>query len=376
MQEKYNELEDAVLLIEDEKSDWATRIEATSRQLAEEASKRQLYEQQLHNSNVELASHRNTALEAERSMAKHAGEMKARDAEIALLRSRENKTIVEHVHVLEQAKKVTDRQLAEQMQENTRLNMLMKSVETHRNRLVADMEDMSRQHDMLKAEKGREARATRASMSIDDRELIDLLEDERAARKLADAKIASLEKDLQDQRRHLSKMSLTAPTRDSSGLQTRLVRTQDELSRLGQEHEDLLSLHSRIKSELSDLRSLRPPSTPKMTSHDLFRASSISQADDGPLTPSRLQNGHFSPMVPPSPDPMGGKRMRQLEGEINGLRQQLEDEREEKEMMYQQLQHMQNGGKLGSSLGVGKIDQAMYSHFRLKARSLRTQLDQ
>lgn len=74
-----------------------------------------------------------------------------RDKEIEYLRSRENKTVVEHYHVMEAAKKFTDQQLAEQIRENTRLNKLLKSLETHRNRLNADLEDLARQYDELKA---------------------------------------------------------------------------------------------------------------------------------------------------------------------------------------------------------------------------------
>ena len=231
MQDKYNDLEDAVLLIEEEKSDWARRMETTSRQLKDESAKRQHFESELHISHVELASHRNTALEAEREIAKAAGEIKARDAEIALLRSRENKTIVEHVHVLEQAKKVTDRQLAEQVKENSRLNTLMKSIESHRNRIQADFEDTTRQFEMLKSTKSREARSARASMSADDKDLEEALGDERRSRQVAESRIASLEMDLADQRRQFSTISLSV--REQSGIETRLARTQDELPSIG-----------------------------------------------------------------------------------------------------------------------------------------------
>ena len=387
MQDKYSDLEDAVLLIEDEKADWARRMETTSRQLADESGKRQHFETELHNSHVELASHRNTALEAEREIVKAAGEIKARDAEIALLRSRENKTIVEHVHVLEQAKKVTDRQLAEQVKENSRLNTLMKSIESHRNRINADLEDMTRQYEMLKASKSREARSARASMSAEDKDLEMALEDEKKARRAAEAHVLSMEKDLADQRRQLSTVTLSA--REHSGLETRLARTQQELHRLGQEHEDVLTVNSRLQNEVNALRKTsQAPSTPKASdsaraellrglqqSHDTLSkdmSDQLRRLDAQPLTPSRRANGLAQP-IPPSPDPMAGKRMRQLEMEISGLRQQLEDEKEEKELIMDQLREMQGGpGKKGK----GGAEEAVYSHFRLKAKSLRSQLDQ
>ncbi|KIY33284.1 myosin heavy chain [Cryptococcus gattii E566] len=151
LQEDYNGLEDAVLEIEADKANWAKSLNSVTRQLQEESAKRQKFEQELYDNQVEVAEHRNVALQAERDLAKAASDIKVRDKEIEYLRSRENKTVVEHYHVMEAAKKFTDQQLAEQIRENTRLNKLLKSLETHRNRLNADLEDLARQYDELKA---------------------------------------------------------------------------------------------------------------------------------------------------------------------------------------------------------------------------------
>ena len=101
----------------------------------------------------------------------------------------------------------------------------------------------------------------------------------------------------------------------------------------------------------------------------------LRRLDAQPLTPSRRANGlaHSGPLVPPSPDPMAGKRMRQLEMEITGLRQQLEDEKEEKDFLVEQLKEVQGHGGAKKKIGV---EEAVYSHLRLKAKSLRSQLDQ
>lgn len=151
LQEDYNGLEDAVLEIEADKANWTKSLNSVTRQLQEESAKRQKFEQELYDNQVEVAEHRNVALQAERDLAKAASDIKVRDKEIEYLRSRENKTVVEHYHVMEAAKKFTDQQLAEQIRENTRLNKLLKSLETHRNRLNADLEDLARQYDELKA---------------------------------------------------------------------------------------------------------------------------------------------------------------------------------------------------------------------------------
>ena len=311
LQDKYNDLEDAVLLIEEEKADWAKRMDDTSRQLADEFAKRQHFEQLHHDTQAELAAHRNTVAEAEREMSKAASDIKARDAEIALLRSRENKTIVEHVHVLESAKKVTDRQLAEQVKENSRLNAVMKSLETHRNRLVMDLEDMTRERDVLKANQGRAVRTARASMSSEDKDAQTALAEERKARKMAEERIASLERDLQDQRKQLSTSTISAA--NAAAAEHKLQKKQDELWRLEAAHEEAMEENQRLYSQVSALQrqlaSQQPPSTPKSAanraellrglqqSHDVLgrdMSDQLRRLDAQPLTPSKKTNSNYT----------------------------------------------------------------------------------
>ena len=376
LQGEFESLEDALLLIEEEKADTVRRLEDTGRQLMDEATKRHHFEQELHNAIAELASHRNVVATAEREMAKAAGDIKARDAEIALLRSRENRTIVEHVHVLEQAKKVTDRQLSEQVKENSRLNTHLKALEAQRNRLQLDLEDMGRERDMLKKAKSKEARSARASLSPEDKDVTMLLEDERKARKAAEARVAALERDLQDQRKQLSTSTLSVANAEQA--EHRLQKKQEEVYRLEANNDALAEEVERLQSQLR-----RSPTTPKFEgsraellrglqqSHDALgrdMSDQLRRLDAQPLTPSRKQNVNFD-----TPDP---KRAKQMEMEVKALRQQLLDEREEKEFLSQRLDEMTGGG--GGTNGRRQVpqEQAVYSHFRLKAKSLRTQLDQ
>lgn len=401
-------LEDAVLEIENEKADWAKRIDGVSRQLAEESAKRQHFEQQLYDGQVELASYRNTAIQAERELAKAASEIKSRDQEIALLRSRENKTIVEHVYVLENAKKIAERQTAVQIEENSRLNSVLKTLEATRMRLTAELEDAKRQIDLLKAGRHRAARAARASMTAEEKDPEMALEDERRARQAAEARVASLEKDLQDQRKQLSTANLSShapPSRNGSvSIEVKLTGMQQELIRLQQEHEAALAKNEKLEGQVTELqRSSRfaAPSTPvgsgSGSSHraDLLRglqqshdalgrdmSDQLRKLENTPLTPSRRQPSALANGLTGSPDlgAQSSKRVRTLEKEIDGLRQQLEDEREEKDFLYARVRELSGeGGEDGQRGPDGQpfpFEQAMYSHFRLKAKSLRSQLDQ
>ncbi|OCF31660.1 myosin heavy chain [Kwoniella heveanensis BCC8398] len=373
LQDEYNGLEDAVLEIEADKANWAKSLDNVSRQLQDETTKRHQFEQQLHNNQVELAENRNIALQAERALAKAASDIKARDKEIEFLRSRENKTVVEHYHVLEKAKKFTDQQLSEQVRENDRLNTLLKSLETHRNRLNADLEDLARQYDKLKASKSKEARSARASLPAEDKDAVLALEDEKKTRRVLEARITSLEKDLQDQRKQVSTASIAASS--SRSIESKYRQSQDDLSRLEAEHRATVDQNQRLQGQVNELqRALatmsRPtPSNENLRREDLLRGLQQSHEALGrdmsdqlrrlneatPLTPSKRQsviNGNGPAAgaagVPASPavDFMSAKKIKSLEMEVENLRRQLEDEQDEKDFLVEQMEKLQ-GQEMG-----------------------------
>lgn len=352
-------------------------MDSTSRQLVDESAKRQHFEQQLLQSQLELAEFRNAVSEAEREILRFTGDIKERDKEIALLRSRENKTIVEHVHVLESAKKYAEKQLHEQVGENRRLNGLLKNLEAQRNRLQGDMEDLQRQVEVARVSKSKEARKARVSMSPEEKELTATYEEERRGRKAAEAKVASLEVDVADYRRQLSTKTLASSRPGGSGFSStsadaKLARKEDDYARLKHAHEATLAHNQKLQAELADLhRTLRhppkenlpapvAPGTPSRAdllrglekSHDALgkdMSEQLRKLDSQPLTPSRRHNSSLSQSNANYPSPAPDmKRVRQLETEINGLRNQLEDEREEKEFLYGRMRELESGeGEVG-----------------------------
>lgn len=376
-QTEYENLEDAVLEIEAEKADWARRMDSTSRQLVDESARRQHFEQQLLSSQLELAEYRNTVSQAERDLLKASGDIKERDKEIALLRSRENKTIVEHVHVLESAKKYAEKQLHEQVGENRRLNGLLKNLEAQRNRLQGDMEDLQRQIEVARVSKSKEARKARVSMTSAEREVSATYEEEKRGRLAAEAKVASLEIDVADYRRQLSTRSLQSGSTSGSS------KREEEYIRLKHTHEATLAHNQKLQAELAELqRSLRQPTkenlgpvpgTPSRAdllrglekSHDALGRDMSEQlrkldATPQPLTPSRRHNAslslsganaYSSPSVDQTQQQL--KRARQLESEIEALRNQLEEEREEKEWLHARMRDLESGqGEVGAD---GKV---------------------
>lgn len=311
-----------------------------------------------------MAAHRNDLNELERELTDAAGNIQQRDSEIALLRSRENKTIVEHVHVLESAKKVTDRQLKEQVNENKRLNQILKSLETHRNRLQADLDDAQMEVESLKKTKNKAIRQVRASLGMEDKGSAALLEEERRARAQAEARAAALERDLADAKRRTSVAALSPKRTVSGSSDMKLQRALDEISRLQKENARLSdSRHTKRGSRDELLRGLQQSSEALgRDMNDQLRRLERANRRVG-------SNGVDA-------------EKKRLELELAGLRQQLHDEREEKDFLLAKLTGDTNGKQppctwrnWDERRELTLDEQAMYSHFRLKAKALRSQLD-
>lgn len=142
-QRKLADHEDALLATERQKADWARKLDLISKDFRNEKERRAQLEQEYRLVETEAQT-------LQQKLGTLASEAKAKDEEVALMRSRENKTIVEHVHVLEKAKKVTDRELAATKRERDELATLVRSLDQHKTRLISDIDDMAKQNDLLK----------------------------------------------------------------------------------------------------------------------------------------------------------------------------------------------------------------------------------
>ncbi|KAJ9124435.1 hypothetical protein QFC24_003223 [Naganishia onofrii] len=142
-QRKLADHEDALLATERQKADWARKLDLISKDFRNEKERRAQLEQEYRLVETEAQA-------LQQKLGTLASEAKAKDEEVALMRSRENKTIVEHVHVLEKAKKVTDRELAATKRERDELATLVRSLDQHKTRLISDIDDMAKQNDLLK----------------------------------------------------------------------------------------------------------------------------------------------------------------------------------------------------------------------------------
>lgn len=131
------------------------QLETLRKQLESESTKRKELEQVALTQKKELAVNRDRLAKYDEELSRVLDDLKAREWELKQLESRQDKTIVEHVHVLEKAKKVTDQQLKEAQVELQKNAVYIRSLEAretkmdqteHRNRLVQQLQDERQQH--------------------------------------------------------------------------------------------------------------------------------------------------------------------------------------------------------------------------------------
>ena len=90
------------------------------------------------------------------------------------MESKQDKTIVEHVHILEEAKHVTDRQLVEAQQELQKNVAYIRSLEKSKTRLTGEAEDLARETEQERVELRAKEKVVKA-------------QEDRAAKAIADS---------------------------------------------------------------------------------------------------------------------------------------------------------------------------------------------
>jgi myosin protein heavy chain len=175
-------------------------------------------------------------------------ELKNREWQVKQLESRQDKTIVEHVHVLEEAKRVTDRQLADAQQELQRQTAYIKSLESAKTRLAGEAEDLARE-----AERERMVRARAGTVQVQEERTAKALRDvekERHAKDVAELQTRRMEGELQNALRQINELSqqLSIAHKAKADLESDLEKVLDEANDASQ----LTLLNQRLAEELED----------------------------------------------------------------------------------------------------------------------------
>ena len=173
-------------------------METARKHLEKEAAKRLQLEKASSNQKAEIAILKDRNTKIERELNKALDDLKAREWDVKQLLSKQDKTIVEHVHVLEEAKRVTDRLLHEAQLELRRNEKFIRSLQSAKSKMASEAEDMA-----IKNE--RELRTKEKEVKLQHEKVNQALvgaEKERKGKEEAELQILRLQYELQQVQNH------------------------------------------------------------------------------------------------------------------------------------------------------------------------------
>ncbi|KAH9925965.1 nonmuscle myosin heavy chain b [Fomitopsis serialis] len=229
MQSKFEDSEDVVLQLEREKGAHDRQMETVKKQLNGESAKRSQLEKSASSQKQEIARLKDMNIKLDRELNKALSDLKAREWEVKQLEARQDKTIVEHVHVLEEAKRVTDRQLQEAQQELQAREAYIRSLEKARSKFMIEAEDLVRDRESEQLQ----LRAKDKKIKAEEDKAIQALaalEKERRAREAAELHVKRLQNDLELSQSQVSDAAqqLASVQKAKDNLELELTRLADE----------------------------------------------------------------------------------------------------------------------------------------------------
>jgi myosin heavy chain 9/10/11/14 len=173
-------------------------LETARKQLEREAAKRVQLEKASSNQKAEIAKLKDRNTKIDRELTKALDDLKAREWDVKQLLSKQDKTIVEHVHVLEEAKRVTDRLLQEAQLELRRNEKFIRSLQSAKSKMASEAEDMAVKNE-------RELRTKEKEVKMQQEKVTQALvgvEKERKGKEEAELQILRLQYELQQVKNH------------------------------------------------------------------------------------------------------------------------------------------------------------------------------
>lgn len=247
--------------LERDKATQDRHLETTRKELEAATTKRTELEHLASNQKAELIKLKDRNVKLDRELNKALDNLKAREWEVKQLKSRQDKTIVEvvheHVHVLEEAKRVTDGQLKEAQDELQRNAAYIRSLENAKNRLAGEAEDLNRATEKERLELRTKEKNVRAQEERLTRALVEV-EKERHAKDVAELQTRRVQNDLQHvqaQAEDLSQQLLNVQ-RAKDNLETELARLADEtgspsLPKMERQYQSRIE---QLENELADTK--------------------------------------------------------------------------------------------------------------------------
>jgi myosin protein heavy chain len=218
-----------MLQLEREKNAQDRQVDTLKQQLHAETSKYAQLEKVASRQKAELIQLQDKNANFDREINKLLTELKRSEWEVKQLESRQDKTIVEHVHVLEEAKRFTDRQLADAQKELESQAVYIRSLEKAKARLANEVEDLARvtekEHSVLRSNE----KAARAQEALVKKAVLEA-EHERKNRQVSEANVRRLQEDLQATQNQVADVTqqFLSLQRSKDELEVELARLADE----------------------------------------------------------------------------------------------------------------------------------------------------
>ena len=227
---KYNELEDTVLQLERGSRALERQLEQARKQSEAESAKCKQLHQLATNQKRELALNQDRLSKMDAALNKVLTDLKNKEWEIKQLESRQDKRIVEHVHVLEKAKKVTDQQLKDAHEELQRNAVYIRSLEKAKLTLTREAEDFVRETKIEQVE----LRAIEKTARANEERALDALaalQTERKARETAESDLRRSQADLHGVKNELevTRERLSAAQRSKDTLESDLMQIAESI---------------------------------------------------------------------------------------------------------------------------------------------------
>jgi myosin heavy chain 9/10/11/14 len=178
------------------------------------------------NQKAEIAKLKDRNAKIDRELTKALDDLKAREWDVKQLLSKQDKTIVEHVHVLEEAKRVTDRLLQEAQLELRRNEKFIRSLQSAKTKMASEAEDMAVKNE-------RELRTKEKEVKMQQEKVTQALvgvEKERKGKEDAELQILRLQYELQQVQNHAKDVEgqLLAVQQSKSTLENEVDRLAGE----------------------------------------------------------------------------------------------------------------------------------------------------
>lgn len=247
---KHQDFEDAMLQIERDKASWVRQMDNLRKELEEETAKRTRLEKTTGSQGKEIIQLKDRCTKFDRDLVKAQNDIRDRDWEINQLRSKQDKTIVEHVHVLQEAKAFTDRQLAEAQLELEKQKTYIKSLEKTRSRLVGESEDLARETERER----QELRAKEKALRTNEEKVTKALAEaqlERTSRETAEIQARRTQEELV-----AVKNQLDDATRQMANIQRAKAHLEAELANLAEETDNqtaVTKIRQQYEQQISQL---------------------------------------------------------------------------------------------------------------------------